>query len=193
MAIKFLQNVGSDVELNRVQNNVAEALRHLENSLTLTIEESAAAAGSSFTAVYLNAGAQTLTSGTTIRVQFDTAETASSAVATGASWLFTAPAAATYAINATVGVVWGSPIQALHTLKLNKNAAVLRTVEYSGIRKTDAGFQSGGATCSLQISVSLALVAGDTISLDIVNGDPGGASTTIGSNAQKTWISIVSG
>ncbi len=38
MAIKFLQNVTQDVELNRVQANVAEALRQLENSLTLAYQ-----------------------------------------------------------------------------------------------------------------------------------------------------------
>jgi hypothetical protein len=42
MAVKFMQNVGTDVELNRVQNNVAEALRQLENSITIQIEEAIA-------------------------------------------------------------------------------------------------------------------------------------------------------
>lgn len=37
MAVKFLQHVTSDVELNRVQNNVAEAFRHLEASVETNI------------------------------------------------------------------------------------------------------------------------------------------------------------
>lgn len=40
---KFLQNVGADVELNRVQNNVAEALRQLWNDTTIAIAAAIAA------------------------------------------------------------------------------------------------------------------------------------------------------
>ncbi len=46
MAVKYLQNVVSDnVELNRVQNNVAEALRHLENNIALNMAKSSCCSG----------------------------------------------------------------------------------------------------------------------------------------------------
>lgn len=58
MPVKFLQNVGADVQLNRVQNNVAEALRLLQDSVTLEIAAAIASIPATSTPIIVTFGAQ---------------------------------------------------------------------------------------------------------------------------------------
>ena len=187
-----------DEELTRFQRMVEVAIRRLAedvDSAIAAIPPAPAAIGPSTVAVYVNAAAQALAWNALVRVRFDTAETASAAVATGAAWLFTAPATSYYTIAGAVTVEFADPPPVngcFVALYLNKNATVVREINHSEGR-AQGGFGVGTGNSSIPFAFGIKLSAGDTISLDVKNKDPNAVAIGIQSNPLYTYISITGG
>ena len=174
--MKFQKLRSQDPLLDRVQDNIGAALTSLEQALK-TYADAAAGSGALATVTAIAQLTTTIScpNAAPTVIDYDViVHDPLGTITTGAAWVFTAPRAATYSVNAYFTIAFNAltaQVTILWDIMVN-GAAARSHINYF----TRA---AGTGDMTFTICSDVVLVTGDTVYIQLTNQDPDGRTFTI--------------